>query len=161
MEYNFSKKGNKMLDKDTFKIVVDSTPLISIDLIVRDGENVLLGKRINKPAQGYYFTMGGRIYKNETIKEAISRIAKDELGISSRIDPKFIGIFEHIYPDSIFEDVSTHYINMGYELNLSLTTIDIPHDQHSDYTWMSVDTLLKTDKVHENVKLYFKNKEEK
>ena len=44
-----------MLDDQTFKIVIKSTPLISIDLIVKKDNKVLLGKRINKPAQGYFF----------------------------------------------------------------------------------------------------------
>ncbi|MBT5934313.1 NUDIX domain-containing protein [Sulfurimonas sp.] len=146
-----------MLDSSTFKTVVDSTPLISIDLIARDGNKVLLGKRINKPAKGYYFTTGGRIYKNETIANGIIRIAKDELGISSSIDHNFIGVFEHFYDDSIFENVSTHYINMAYEIDFKSSN-SLPCEQHSKYVWMSIDELLVHDEVHDNVKLYFKDK---
>jgi colanic acid biosynthesis protein WcaH len=86
-----------MLDDQTFKIVIKSTPLISIDLIVKKDNKVLLGKRINKPAQGYFFSMGGRVYKNETIDDAIMRISKDELNITLKLMPRFIGVFEHFY----------------------------------------------------------------
>ena len=57
-----------MLDSNTFKTVVHSASLVSIDLIIlnEDGE-VLLGKRKNKPAKGFYFTIGGRVFKNESL----------------------------------------------------------------------------------------------
>ena len=144
-----------MLDLETFKTVVDATPLVSIDLIVRNENRVLLGRRTNKPAKGFWFTTGGRIYKDESIATAIRRIAKVELGISSSIDPKFIGVFEHFYEDSMFEGVSTHYVNLGYTLEVS-EPLALPHDQHNDYVWMELEALMQDKDVHENVKLYFK-----
>jgi hypothetical protein len=44
------------LSQEDFATVVRSTPLISIDLIVENerGE-FLLGKRTNRPAQGFWF----------------------------------------------------------------------------------------------------------
>jgi len=103
-----------MLGDQIFKTAVDSAPLVSIDILLKRNNKVLLGKRINKPAQGYFFSTGGRINKNETIDSAIHRIAKDELNIELRTTPKFIGVFEHFYDDSIYENVSTHYVNLAY-----------------------------------------------
>jgi len=68
-----------MLDDQIFKTVIDATTLVSIDLIAENNGKILLGKRKNKPAQGFYFTTGGRIYKNEHINDAIKRIAKCEI----------------------------------------------------------------------------------
>ena len=70
-----------MLDTKTFKTVISSAPLISLDFLVHKDNKILLGRRINKPAKGYLFTPGGRIHKNESIKSAMMRIAKDELNI--------------------------------------------------------------------------------
>ena len=71
-----------MLDMQTFKTVVENTPLVSIDLcLVCDGQ-VLLGKRTNEPLRGEWFTPGGRIHKNETWQDALLRIAEVELGLS-------------------------------------------------------------------------------
>ena len=103
-----------MLDNQTFKTVINSTPLISIDLLVKKNNKILLGKRINKPAQGYLFSIGGRVYKNETIDSAMMRIAKDELNFSLKLTPSFIGVFEHFYDDSIYRDVSTQFVNLAY-----------------------------------------------
>ena len=129
-----------MLDNQTFKTVINSTPLISIDLLVKKDNKILLGKRINKPAQGYLFSIGGRVYKNETINSAMIRIANDELNISLKLTLKFIGVFEHFYDDSIYQDVSTHYVNLAYEIEIE-ETLNLPTEQHNEYQWLTIDEL--------------------
>ena len=136
-------------------MVTNSTPLISIDLLVKKNNKILLGKRINKPAQGYLFSIGGRVYKNETINFAMVRIAKDELNIELKLTPKFMGVFEHFYDDSIYQDVSTHYVNLAYEIEIE-ETLNLPTEQHSEYRWFSIDELLISKQVHKYVKDYFR-----
>ena len=144
-----------MLDDQTFEAVISSTPLISIDLLVKKDNKILLGKRINKPAQGYLFSIGGRVYKNETIDSAMMRIVSNELNISLKLTPSFIGVFEHFYDDSIYEDVSTHYVNLAYEIEIE-ETLNLPTEQHNEYQWLTIDELLKSKQVHQYVKDYFK-----
>ena len=145
-----------MLDNKTFKTVVNSTPLISIDLLVKKDNKILLGKRINKPAQGYLFSIGGRVYKNEPIQQATARIAKTELNIELKLTLKFIGIFEHFYDDGIYKDVSTHYINLAYEVDINNEILNLPNDQHNEYQWLIIDELLSSKQVHKYVKDYFR-----
>ena len=145
-----------MLDDQIFKTVVDSVPLVSIDILIKRNNKVLLGKRINKPAQGYFFSIGGRINKDETIDSAMNRIAKDELNIELKTTPKFIGVFEHLYDDGIYEDISTHYVNLAYEYQVG-EIIDLPTEQHSEYKWFDVDELLESNQVHNYTKDYFRN----
>lgn len=142
------------IEGETFKSVIANTPLVSVDLIVRDNEKILLGRRINKPAQGYWFTLGGRILKDEMINSAIRRIAQVELGVELNSTPKFIGVFEHLYDDSIFDHVTTHYINLGYEVELSALEA-LPKDQHDDYRWFDLEELMHSSDVHDYVKDYF------
>ena len=145
-----------MLDDVTFKTIVDSVPLISIDILARKNNKVLLGKRVNKPAQGYFFSTGGRVNKNETINSAIGRIAKNELNIELTTTPKFIGIFEHFYDDSVYENVSTHYVNLAYEYEVK-EVLNLPTEQHNEYQWFFIDELLESKQVHKYVKDYFKS----
>ena len=145
-----------MLDDKTFETVINSTPLISIDLLVKKGNKVLLGKRINKPAQGYLFSIGGRVYKNETINSAMMRIASSELNISLKLTPSFIGVFEHFYDDSIYQNVSTHYVNLAYEIEIE-EMLNLPGEQHNEYQWLTIDELLKSKQAHKYVKDYFRN----
>ena len=145
-----------MLNTETFKTVINSTPLISIDLLVKKDNKILLGKRINKPAQGYLFSIGGRVYKNESIQQATARIAKDELNISLKLTPSFIGVFEHFYDDGIYKDVSTHYINLAYEVDINNEILNLPNDQHNEYQWLGINELLSSKQVHKYVKDYFR-----
>ena len=145
-----------MLDDATFKTIIDSAPLISIDILLKKDNKILLGKRINKPAQGYFFSTGGRVNKNETIDSAMARIAKNELSVELKYIPKFIGVFEHFYDDSIYENVSTHYVNLAYEYEVKEIP-DLPAEQHNEYQWFPIDELLESKQVHKYVKDYFRN----
>ena len=70
-----------MLDPQTFKSVIENTPLVSIDLCLFCNGQILLGKRSNEPLKGKWFTPGGRIHKNETWQDALLRIVEVELGL--------------------------------------------------------------------------------
>ena len=144
------------LDDYTFKTVIDSTPLVSIDILLKKDNKILLGKRINKPAQGYFFSTGGRVNKNEAIDNAMSRIARNELNIELKTTPEFIGVFEHFYDDSIYENISTHYVNLAYEYEVEEIP-DLPTEQHSKYKWFTIGELLESKQVHKYVKDYFRN----
>ena len=147
-----------MLNLETFKTVIKNTPLISIDFIVRNEDNkILLGKRVNKPAQDFLFTLGGRVYKDEKLEVAKRRILKDETGLNLEdYSPKFIGVFEHFYNDSFVDNnISTHYVNLAYEIEL-FHMQDLPKFQHSEYVWLTLDELLNSNEVHKYVKDYFK-----
>ncbi len=148
---------SKLIPMEEFKIVVENAPLISIDLVTMFKDKVLLGRRVNKPAKDFYFTTGGIVRKNELFREAQKRIAKNELGLELTTELKFIGIFEHFYNDSIFDNISTHYVNHGYLLELEKELINLPQEQHSDYKWFGIKELLQSDEVHKYVKDYFKN----
>lgn len=143
------------LPDETFKSVIQHTPLISIDLIVRNEQGeVLLGKRVNAPAKGYWFVPGGRVRKNETLDDAFVRLVREELGIESsitRADAKFLGVFEHFYNDCVFgNDVSTHYIVLGYQLYIK-NLIILNNKQHCRLKWNRFDSIC----VHDYIKLYF------
>ena len=145
-----------MLDNVIFRDVLNSAPLISIDILVKNKGKVLLGKRINNPAKGFFFSTGGRIFKNELISNAMIRIAKDELNIELKSKLEFIGVFEHFYPDSIFDGISTHYVNLAYSLNVEKLS-DLPTFQHSEYKWFTIEKLLQSEQVHKYTKDYFRN----
>ncbi|MBE1274999.1 GDP-mannose mannosyl hydrolase [Enterovibrio baiacu] len=146
------------LDIETFKTVVASTPLVSIDLIVRNSANqVLLGYRTNRPAQGYWFVPGGRICKDETFNNAFQRLTKIELGEKLDIgQAEFIGSFQHLYQDNFSGTTfSTHYVVLGYQLVIDLDLSELPQEQHNSYKWWSVEELLNGNQVHQNTKAYF------
>lgn len=148
-----------MIDDKKFLTVIDSTPLVSIDLIIEDADgNYLLGKRVNRPAQNYWFVPGGRIKKNETLATAIQRISATELGQTFTLeDTQLLGAYDHIYDDNFagVENINTHYVVLGYKIILK-DKLDLElDDQHSEVKWWSKNDLLTDDNVHNNTKLYF------
>jgi colanic acid biosynthesis protein WcaH len=147
---------NFLLPDSTFEIVIDSVPLISIDFLVKKNNKVLLGRRINKPAQNFFFSIGSRVHKNESIQQSMIRLAQLELNIKLKLQPKFIGVFEHFYDEGFYEGVSTHYINLAYELDI-YDNLNLPNDQHSEYKWFGVEELLDSSQVHKYVKDYFRD----
>lgn len=149
------------LDEKQFEGVVAATPLVSIDLVIRDSsKKVLLGQRTNRPAKGFWFVPGGRIMKNESISTAFSRLLRVELGLTDySIDAgKFLGVYQHFYSDSVFGDSpSTHYVVLAFELFLdSLDIASIPLDQHKGYQWWTTSQIFEMADVHSHTKDYFK-----
>ena len=149
----------KSSDED-FAHLMRVAPLISIDLILRDPENkILVGRRNNEPAKGFYFVPGGVIRKNERLDEAFRRILAAETGLSAtRSDARFLGAYEHLYSTNCYgnPDFGTHYVVLGHELILDRRP-DIHLDtHHSDYRWMSEAELLADANVHDSTKAYFK-----
>ncbi|MFT6919595.1 MAG: colanic acid biosynthesis protein WcaH [Cognaticolwellia sp.] len=146
------------LDNNTFETVIDSTPLISIDLVVKNPQGqFLFGFRTNRPAQDYWFVPGGRIQKNESMKNAFTRLCLHELGLIFSIEQAtFLGLYEHFYDDSVFGDhVSTHYVVLGYQITVDDSQLSLTTEQHSQYQWFDIDVLLTQDNVHQHSKWYF------
>ncbi|MCG5510651.1 GDP-mannose mannosyl hydrolase [Ectothiorhodospira lacustris] len=149
------------LDAETFRGVVEATPLVSIDLVVRDTEGrILLGRRNNRPAQGYWFVPGGRIRKNETLDAAFARLTQEELGQpSERSAARLMGVYEHLYEDSVFGTApSTHYVVLGYTLccPIPADSLQLPRKQHGEYRWWAPAAALASEWVHDNTKAYLK-----
>lgn len=141
--------------------VIDAAPLVSIDLILRNGRGeVLLGRRVNRPAQGYWFVPGGRILKNERIASAIRRISRNELGFEiSLAQARLLGAFDHLYEDNFLgvEGIGTHYVVLGFLHEMGDELAIRPDDQHSELKWWPVASLLSDPRVHPNVRQYFEN----
>jgi len=149
---------------DTFMQVVRHTPLISIDLLIyNDNNEVLLGWRNNLPARNFWFVPGGRIYKDESIRDAFPRITHNEAGMSLNTgQADFHGIYEHFYPNENFAyeaGFGTHYVVLAFEVKLPGELTSLPREQHTLYKWMSVAELLEHDQVHPYVKNYFNGTE--
>ncbi|AKE59081.1 GDP-mannose mannosyl hydrolase [Citrobacter farmeri] len=146
------------LRQEDFATVVRSTPLVSIDLIVENAQGeFLLGKRLNRPAQGYWFVPGGRVQKDEPLSVAFERLTEAELGQRLPLSAgEFYGVWQHFYDDNFSgEDFSTHYIVLGFRLRVQARDLSLPDAQHNAYRWLTPAALLASDNVHDNSRAYF------
>ncbi|MEQ1698376.1 MAG: GDP-mannose mannosyl hydrolase [Hyphomicrobiaceae bacterium] len=149
------------LDEKSFIEVTKNSPLVSIDLLVEDGNGrFLLGKRVNKPAQGFWFVPGGRILKNQTLKQAFSSLAKRELDLALSLDDaKLRGVYEHFYDDNFFEvaGFGTHYVVVAYDIVLPSGTFEqLPKDQHEEWAFLSPWEIEDRADVHPSSKAFFR-----
>lgn len=145
-----------------FEQLIKNAPLVSIDLVVRTRTGkVLLGRRSNDPAKEFFFVPGGRIFKDERIEEAFSRLAMEELGLRLKIaDARSLGVHQHFYPTNVFgtQGFGTHYVVLAYELLRDEEIQHLPKGQHSEYQWMTMEQALGHPEVHPNSKAYLHNR---
>lgn len=145
-----------MLDSQTFKIVIENTPLVSIDLCLVYNGQILLGKRNNEPLKGTWFTPGGRIYKNESWQNALLRIVRMELGLRDIGVGQFslMGVWDHFYNNSApDQNTSTHYVNLPHYAEFRSKPPIVLDDQHSEFTWFDLSSVINNEKCH----LYMRN----
>lgn len=148
------------LSRVDFGNVIRHTPLVSIDLVVHDERDcVLVGLRLNRPARGFWFVPGGRIYKDERLDDAFLRISDAELGRAiPRAEARLLGVYEHLYNDENaleLPGVSTHYVVIAYQLHVDAGSLVLPNGQHDQFRWMAVNQIGGDPAVHPNTKAYF------
>ncbi|GAB5380412.1 MAG: GDP-mannose mannosyl hydrolase [Aliiglaciecola sp.] len=147
------------LEQSTFSMVIENAPLVSIDLVITNQKGeALLGKRLNRPAKGFWFVPGGRILKDESLASAFKRLTLEELGEAFSIEQaQLLGPYDHFYHDNVFGDqFTTHYVAIAYKLELTHPLGSLPLDkQHQGYLWMTIEDLLANDEVHIHTKWYF------
>lgn len=100
---------------------------------------------------------GGRVQKDETLENAFARLTEAELGLRLPMTAgQFYGVWQHFYDDNFSgTDFTTHYVVIGYRLQVNQADLRLPDSQHDDYRWLKPDVLLASDNVHDNSRAYF------
>ena len=78
-----------------------------VDVIILKNNSVLLTKRTQNPHKGSWHIPGSIIRKNETMKQAVKRAAKNELNLDVKIK-KYIGAYENL--NAYRHDISHGFI---------------------------------------------------
>jgi len=155
-----------MLVPEKYIKAIELTQLVSLDLILIDRDfRVLVGKRKNNPAKGYWFVPGSRLYKNQTWQDQLKRVSLDEVGHELTVTQStLIGVYDHMYNSNFgnYKDengniISTHYVSIGLQFAFDPKNLneEIFKGQHSEIRWMKLDELLENPEVHENTKKFF------
>jgi 8-oxo-dGTP diphosphatase len=128
------------LSPEEYRSVYERVPRACVDLlIVTDGEGVLLTRRSIPPYNKMWHLPGGRILMQESLKDAIGRIAKKETGTSPRIEG-LVGALEFLH-DS--DDGKFHSISLVYLLKLgfgSLVSLDFQSTEWGYFSEIPEDT---------------------
>lgn len=140
------------LSEEDFATVERLAPFVSIDFIIENVVGkVLLGKRTNEPARGFWFVPGGIILKGETIDEAGRRISIQETG--HEFLPSHGALLcasDHIYDQRHYVVLAYHFMSKNAPLGSFIDT------QHSEWRWASIEEILSDDSVHPLARAYFR-----
>ncbi|MEK6811963.1 MAG: NUDIX domain-containing protein [Nanoarchaeota archaeon] len=102
----------KRLTEKEFKSIYTRVPRLCVEIIIVNKKGILLTKRSIEPFNGLWHFPGGGVFFQETINQAIKRVAKNELGIS--VTPqKFLGYAE--YPHDGFR----HSVSLVFKCKIS------------------------------------------
>lgn len=108
--------SSKGLPEDVFLFVSGVTPLVNVDLLVKNEHgHTLLTWRDDGYCQPGWHIPGGIIRFKETAAERIKIVAATELGAAVEFTPNPVAINEIIHPS---RNVRGHFISLLYECTL-------------------------------------------
>lgn len=113
----YSQIGNPQngLPEEIFVFATKITPMINVDLLVKDNDNnILLSWRKTELSQGWH-VIGGIIRLNESFEERIQKTALNEIGTEVIFEPEPIAIKQLIHKELPYR---SHFITLIYECRL-------------------------------------------
>jgi colanic acid biosynthesis protein WcaH len=125
-----------IISETQYKLIVETMPIICVDLLIINDGKFLLLKRDNEPAKGEFWFPGGRILKLEKIKTAALRKAIEEVNLKC-IFHNIVSIEETIFKKNSEMYSDKHTINIVCKLLVDdITNIKLD-DLHSSFLWTS------------------------
>ncbi|HRH26314.1 MAG TPA: NUDIX hydrolase [Candidatus Paceibacterota bacterium] len=95
---------------EEFKAIYSRVPRLCVEIVYVHKKSILLIRRTIHPGMGLWHTPGGTVLKGEDLKQAVKRVAKEELGIVPKIE-KFLGIIEYkSYLNHYSQDISLAFL---------------------------------------------------
>jgi ADP-ribose pyrophosphatase YjhB (NUDIX family) len=116
----------KFLPRKEFDSIFSKVPRLCVDLIITEGKKVLLTKRSISPYKGLWHLPGGGVLHEETIKEALFRIAKSELGIKI-VPGRLLG-----YMEFLREEKDKHSVSLTFNCKVEKGEIPQPLQQANE-----------------------------
>jgi len=124
--------SGRPIPAEEYATIAEHVPIVSVDLLINHDSGILLGKRQNEPAKGEWFVPGGTVIKGERRREAVHRVAEEELGCDVTIDQN-VGVYDHFYDAAASDGVeSKQYLATAYIVTPVKNSFQ-PDDQHSKF----------------------------
>ena len=135
-----------------YNLIISKMPILCVDLLIIHNKKCLLLKRNDEPAKGQYWFPGGRVLKNELIKDAAIRKAKEETNLDCEFK-EIVSIEETIFEKSRFKNSDVHTVNVCCYLkptNIKKFNLD---KNHSDFKWINKQNKLYHEAVNRPLSL--------
>jgi colanic acid biosynthesis protein WcaH len=109
------------LPEELFLYISRTTPLINVDLLIKDenGRTLLSWRNERYTGKGWHVP-GGIVRFKENLETRIRKVAKTEIGTDVSFDPIPLAINQIINPD---QDIRGHFISLLYKCFLNGTFV--------------------------------------
>jgi ADP-ribose pyrophosphatase YjhB (NUDIX family) len=132
-----------ILPESLFRQISQMIPIPCVDLLIQDSqERILLVKRKNEPAAGFWWFPGGRVWFNELRIDAARRKTREETGLEAKKIIE-IGTFDLIFSD-VPTGIPSHGITTLFQVFVIETSPKLD-DQSSAAEWHSREEWLRLD----------------
>jgi colanic acid biosynthesis protein WcaH len=131
------------IPEDVYAKIHELMPIVCVDCVVSYDNKILLVKRKREPMKSAWWFPGGRLVRNEKLDSAVSRIVRNETGVSLH-RPTPIGYDETEFETDPFgHGEGTHTVNFVYasyisEIAMMKITLDDDHVAHSMFTYEEI-----------------------
>jgi len=133
-----------LIERDLYKKITENLPLQCVDVMVRYQGKYVLIKRTDEPMRGVYWVIGGRLHKNEKLRDCALRKLTEELCSISSIDVdslRLVGVYEDVYDFSQFGYCPTGYHTNAIVFEVELLDLDSIKLDRTSEDWGLFDTL--------------------
>lgn len=94
MSVSNTKSSSQPFSPSEFKEIYSRVPRLCVDIVIKSNLGVLMTKRTLSSWKGLWHLPGGTVYYKETAKDAVKRVAREELGVDVGVDT-FLGYIEY------------------------------------------------------------------
>ena len=126
-----------MIPTKLYAEILENMPIPCIDFVLHHQGKVLLTYRTQEPAKDQWCVQGGRIFKHETLLEALQRLAKREVGSEVKVIKQIGGYEFHSKQANFGVQSGTHAVVVVYLVEPIKSNFAISLDEtHSKYKWI-------------------------
>ena len=109
------------LPDELFHYVSRITPLVNVDLLIKDEKKrTLLSWRDDQYCGKGWHLPGGIVRFKETLETRVKKVAETEIGVNISFDPIPIAVNQLIYPEL---EIRSHFLSILYKCFLSSTFV--------------------------------------
>ena len=125
------------IPESIYKDIVAFLPILCVDLLILHDDKCLLLRRANHPAFGQFWFPGGRVHIYEKLRDAATRIAREETGLEC-IFQQIVSVEETIFLKNEETTSDKHTVNVCCKMQLTSSPDAIRLDKfHDAFEWIS------------------------
>jgi len=109
-------RDKRYIPSEEFNAIYGRVPRLTVEVIVRTPEGIILTERSIEPWIGTWHITGGTVFFGERIHDAVHRVAQEELGVEVEIVQQ-LGFIE--YPELVASGYKGWPVGIAFEAKIT------------------------------------------